>query len=194
MKKKNLYKEKIILTNNNIEEIYQNIPKIIKKYQKKHQIELIYKEEIKEIEKKTEIEEIIHAINIKDRRKRYTYIYDTICDKLDKSQTYCRFQNGLCDKYRHKNLSHCNGCCETSKGEKCKYLGKNGCQIKCISCKFFICDYLKKEDKKRVKNPNSFLLSKYFFNLEQKMILLFTFFTTEEEIIDKLTRAKFKKS
>ena len=66
MKKKNLYKEKIILTNNNIEEIYQNIPKIIKKYQKKHQIELIYKEEIKEIEKKTEIEEIIHAINIKD--------------------------------------------------------------------------------------------------------------------------------
>ena len=27
MKKKNLYKEKIILTNNNIEEIYQNIPK-----------------------------------------------------------------------------------------------------------------------------------------------------------------------
>lgn len=194
MKKTKNYEEKIKLTNENIEEIYNNLPKIIKKYQKKYKIHLTCNEKIKEEKKKEDIEEVVYAINLKDRRKRYTYIYETICSKLSKNSSACNFKDNLCEKYRHKNPCHHNGCCETSKGEKCVYLGKNGCTIKCISCKFFTCDYLKKKDKKRTKSPNSFLLSKYFFNLEQKIILLYTFFTPEEEIIDKLLKAKFKRS
>lgn len=191
MKQKKYLEEKLILTNQNIDKVYKNMNKIIGKYQKRYLINLEYTEEIEDKKKKKEIEEVIKAINLKDRRKRYTYIYDTICSKLDNNGPNCNFKDNVCEKYRDR--CHYNGCCESTKNGKCNYLGDDGCKIKCISCKFFICDYFKKQDRALVKNPNSFLLSKYFFNLEQKMILTFTFFTKEEEIIDKLLQAKFKK-
>lgn len=63
-----------------------------------------------------EIIEVSRAISLKDKRKRYEYIYDTICNKLDaKIKTnYCGFENDICLKDRLLNNNHINGCCECS--------------------------------------------------------------------------------
>lgn len=189
---------KIDLNDNNIDEIYDFIPKLIKLCNKKYYVILKYKdEEIKDdsyIKKKIlennkiiDIIEVVHAINIKDINNKYNYIYDTVCAKLDEriKTNYCEFKDGVCIKYRIKNPSHKNGCCECKGRGRCKYLIDGVCTMKsCMACKLFTCHTLKK--KGITQSINDFVLTKYFFNSKEKDILQFSYWTPKEIVMERL--------
>lgn len=134
---------------------------------------------------------MVHAINIKDKRKRYEYIYDIVCEQLDsefKEKNLCNFNHNKCISVKNKN--HCpesnNGCCYGRHRGLCKYYKNKKCTIKSISCKLFTCKYLKK---KKIKyRCNDFNLLKYFFNIRQKYILENSIFKDKEEIIRLLIK------
>jgi len=135
----------------------------------------------------------ICAINIKDIEKRYSYIYDIVCDYLDNlflEKNLCDFKENRCISVR--NSSHCkeslNGCCYGRKRGLCKSFKDGKCSIKSLSCKLFTCRYLRKNNIK-IK-VNDIVLLKYFFNNKQKFILDTSIFKDKDEIIDLLIKNK----
>lgn len=135
----------------------------------------------------------IHAINLKDTKERYSYIYDVVCDYLDndfRDKNICGFSNNICLSV--KNNSHCkeslNGCCYGRNRGLCKNFKDGKCQIKSLSCKLFTCRYLKKN---KIKYKiNDIPLLKYFFNLRQKFIIDTSIFKDKEEMLALLLKAK----
>lgn len=105
---------KLELTNETIDDIYESLPKIIKICNKKYMIDLIYNNEKIDIDyitknnitdkKLIDIIETVHAINLKDIKEKFNYIYDTVCAKLDEriKTNYCEFKDDICVKYRKK--------------------------------------------------------------------------------------------
>lgn len=133
---------------------------------------------------------ITHAINIKDKKERYSYIYDQVCKFLDKEfqvNNICRFEDNLCIGVR----SHCHcqseyGCCYGRKRGLCKNLVDNHCTIQSISCKLFVCNCLKKE--KIEYKVNDLVLLKYFFNPIQKYYIEYSLFKDKSEMIPLLLK------
>ena len=137
----------------------------------------------------------INAIFYKNRYERYNYIYDTVCNYLDSyfyGKNLCDFQDNRCGEKR--NTSILTGCCHHFKIKRlgpltklvlCEYLkDDHTCGAKCISCKLFTCEYLRKKGIKfRVKD---ILLLDAFFNPLQKYFIKFSFFTPKDKIIKKL--------
>lgn len=149
------------------------------------------KKSLKGNKKSKELEEIKAAIAITNIKKRYEYIYDLVSDKLDNAFTegnICNFKDNTCIANREKRNCHStNGCCYNVKNEgPCKHLQNHTCSIKCISCKFFTCRYLKRQ-KIRFR-PNDFPIIVYFFNAHQKWILDTSIFESKEVIIKKLLK------
>lgn len=148
-----------------------------------------------------EILDALKAISIHDEKQKITFLYNCIVNSLDNiwyTQNPCKFCNNICIASRNGYTSHKeDGCCysfEYSKNpllfiknlQACKQLGKDKkCLTQNISCKLFVCDYLKKIKKFKI-NINSFLLIQAFFSKKQQLVLQYNFFKTKEEIIEKL--------
>ena len=187
--------EKLIinLTDDNINKHIKNTKKIIKLCDKNNlELQLIYNDkkltnkDIKN-EKLRDIVTIMNAINIKDKYKRYEYIYNTVCSYLDEriNTNYCEFKDDICIRDRLKNNNHKNGCCECNGRGKCKYLIDSKCTLgNCMACKLFTCKTLRK--KGIIHNINDYALTKYFFTNKQKDILKFSYWTPKEIILDRL--------
>lgn len=138
----------------------------------------------------------LNAIFKKDKKERYSYIYDIVCESLDKcfaEHNLCDFKNDKCAEKRHTAVNV--GCCRHYKNKilgpllkhnfvQCEYLINKKCSIKCISCKLFTCDYLKKQGI-QFKIKDIFLLDT-FFNPIQKYIIKTSVFTPKEHIIKRL--------
>ena len=140
---------------------------------------------------KDEAEMIEHTLNLKNKKDRYSYIYDVVCDYLDNlfiNNNMCEFSEDKCFSNRCKKFNKTCGCCSNNKGEECPYFDKDHCTIKCSGCKFYICPNLKK--KKGPIRMKDVPLVNYFFNTRQKLVLRYTVFTPKEEIIDKLIKFK----
>lgn len=148
-----------------------------------------------EIDKKMKI--INKVLKIKDIEKRYSYLYDLICDYLDnefKSKNICGFDCGLCKRRKDmiknnvKKDTYLNGCCYGYKEKKvCKYLipGK-GCSIKNIACKTYTCFYLRKQGYRyRLKD---IYLAKYFFNLRQKFYIENAYFKDKDIVMEGILK------
>lgn len=140
------------------------------------------------------IEDLIDSIRIemlKTKKQRYSFIYDKTCEILDyefASKNLCKFKDNKCiEKYRTNIIC---GCCRHYKNLfsrkliKCKYLKSKKCTANCITCKFFTCDTLKKQGIKF--NINDFYLINYYFNIFQKFIIKYSYFTLENKIIKRL--------
>ena len=152
-----------------------------------------------------EIIDSLKAIEILDRKEKYTFIYETLCDELDAIWTKfnpCNFCNGYCaasmddDRYNDPN-----GCCAKAfdlsfwtepfallKKEDmfpCPYLGENGCTTRNLACKLFVCPYIKKNNLIEL-NPREFILYEGFFSPKQKLIVTYNYFRSKEQLIDKL--------
>ncbi len=161
-----------------------NYSDLSKFYRRLRLYKIIYKNiklNISDNIKENDKEELLmceHAFNIKDKYKRLEYVYDSICnyhDKLYISTNICEFDNnGDCLAKRNNKckVKH-NGCCGT-----CKYLGNNGCTIKCMACKGYFCNYIKKV--KKIKGINKQKLFKYFLSHPQKQICMVNFWTPKE--------------
>ena len=131
----------------------------------------------------------MHAINIKDKSKRYSFIYDTVCDYIDKKYlecNYCDFKDDVCVFFRnHPKIMHKDGCCYSdARGGLCENLKNHRCQIKSISCKLYSCETLR--NKKVYFKIKDIPLLKYFFNLKQKYILKYSFFKPKSYVMYKL--------
>ena len=141
------------------------------------------------LKKLIDIIETVHAINLKDIKEKFNYIYDTVCAKLDEriKTNYCEFKDDICVKYRKKGSDHKNGCCECKGRGKCKYLIDSVCTMKsCMACKLFTCHTLKTMG--ITQSINDFVLTKYFFTSKQKDILQFSYWTPKEIVMEKLMK------
>ena len=181
--------EKLILnlTDDNINKHIKNTKKLIKICDKRNlELELKY-DNITNKNLLNDMLTIKNAINIKDKYKRYSYIYDTVCSYLDEkiNTNYCEFNCDICIRDRLKNNNHKNGCCECKGRGKCKYLIDSTCTLgNCMACKLFTCKTLRK--KGIIHNINDYPLTKYFFTNKQKRILEFSYWTPREIVLDRL--------
>lgn len=127
------------------------------------------------------IDYITNALNIKNRKKRITYIYDSSCKIIDdntKNINICGFKNDKCYVQRILKNGKCNGCCR-----KCLYQTKNGCPTKNLACKLFNCsevksryEVIKYEDLKILR-----LLS-----LKNRIIIKSDYFSKREDVLKDL--------
>lgn len=178
--------EKIINVNN-LNSFYKKL-RLYKIIYGSKKIKLNIEDSINELDK----EELLmceKAFNIKDKNKRVEYVYDTICDFHDKlyiDTNICEFDEaGNCiAKRNNKCRVKSNGCCG-----KCKYLGKDGCTIKCMSCKGYFCKYIRKI--KNIKSIRKQKLFIYFLSLPQKQIGLVNFWTDRESTLKIMKRNSF---
>ena len=133
---------------------------------------------------------MLDIININKRKEKYNLIYDYACEYLDNefiNNNWCNFKNNMCECNRNKPKEYQTGSCctRTLTRETCKYFdnSKKRCSIKCLGCKLFVCNYLRKKGIKYTSNNVPYL--KYFLSLRQKLISNYTFFKTQEDIINK---------
>ncbi len=143
--------------------------------------------------------DFILAINVifyKTRYERYNYIYDTVCDYLDNffyGKNLCDFKDNKCGE--KKGTTSVMGCCRHykykllgplySKLVNCEHLTKEyKCGAKCISCKLYTCDYLRK--KGIVFKIKDILLLDVFFRPLQKYYIKYMVYTPKEKVIKRL--------
>lgn len=145
----------------------------------------------------------LKAIFCNDWYDMYNYIYDTVCNFLDEQfykKNLCDFKENKCTEKRCTNSSSLTGCCNHYKHKfmsvlipknslvPCEYLKNKQCDAKCISCKLFTCDTLRK--KGIIFKIKDILLLDTFFNPYQKYIIKTSTFTPKKKIIKKLLMAK----
>lgn len=150
--------------------------------------------------------ECLNALQYTNINEQYDFIYDTLCDKLDEKfqkENLCDFKNDQCIANRAGASAHDTmGCCYSFKYSKsifkfiedvklCTYLDNKQCSTKCITCKLFICKYLR--DKGIEIKLDEFLLVSSFFNKKQKEIISNNFFTKKDFILEKLIKNANKK-
>lgn len=187
----------IYLDKDNIDYYIKNTKRIIRFCdRKKIFLELYYNnkkiDNFKNNKKVYDYIAIRNAINLKDKKERYIYIYDTVCSYLDKriATNYCEFKNDQCIRDRLKGNNHKNGCCECKGRGKCQYLINSVCTMKsCMACKLFTCKTLR--ERGIVEHINDYVLIKYFFTSKQKDILRFSYWTPKEIVIDRLIKNKY---
>ena len=142
-----------------------------------------------DIESKMKI--IDNVLDIEDSESRLNYLYDLLCDYLDKefkNKNICDFNCGICKKRKAmidtgiKKDTYLNGCCYSYvHRENCVYLDNGICKTKNLGCKLFTCNYLKKMGYKY--SLNNIYLSKYFFNFRQKYFIENSIKKSREEVI-----------
>ncbi len=142
--------------------------------------------------KNSEIKQVsylVEALNIKNKKKRLEFVYDKSCDLLDADfygKNICEFKNGKClhDRYYGGKGGGC--CCRSDHSLMCKHLTKTGCSVRCLSCKFHICNLVKKKGIRY--HFNDIYLIKYLFNWKQKLMIFTDFFMTKEESLRNIYR------
>ena len=156
--------------------------------------EKIYTEKLNNIP--IELEKPINCIkilNCNNKRDKLNLIYDYSCDYLDNEfvkKNLCEFRNNMCGCNRVKNKSlQVSSCCESLKSRTiCKHFNKKEkhCNIRSISCKLFVCPYLKKKGINY--SVNKIVYIKYFLSLRQKCICLTSHFQDKDEVVSKMMK------
>lgn len=127
------------------------------------------------------IQQMINGLNIKNRYKRITYVYDTACSIIDsntKGLNVCGFKNNKCYIQQKQNNGKCNGCCRL-----CKYQNSNGCPTKNLACKLFNCSEVKKRYK-TIEYKDLAILK--LLSLKNRLIVKSDYFSTREEVLKDL--------
>lgn len=127
------------------------------------------------------IQQMINGLNIKNRYKRITYVYDTACSIIDsntKGLNVCGFKNNKCYIQQKQNNGKCNGCCRL-----CKHQNSNGCSTKNLACKLFNCSEVKNRYK-TVEYKDLAILK--LLSLKNRLIVKSDYFSTREEVLKDL--------
>ena len=128
-----------------------------------------------------EIRMIVKGLNIKNRKKRITFVYDEACKIIDdkhKCKDTCGFINDKCYMQRYIDNGLTYGCCRF-----CRYKSSKGCPTKNLSCKLFNCSEVTNryemvafEDLKILK----------LLNKRQRFILKSDYFSLREDVLKDL--------
>ena len=194
---KNIYeiidnKLELFITENNKEKILGKLKSIINYCDKKNLGISIHSY----LDSKTnrELSIIEKGINIKDKKERYSYVYDEVCKILDEKvdTNYCEFKDNICYRDRLKNNGHENGCCECIGRGKCKFLIDGVCTMKsCMACKLFTCSALRRKGIN--EKASNYLPLMVFFSSKQRDILSYSFWTPKNVVIDRVLKNKLVK-
>ncbi len=125
-----------------------------------------------------ELQDIIEALNIKNRFKRVEFIYDTACKRLDefyKNDNICEFCNNQCLVQQKHDLKYSNGCCRL-----CKLQSDKGCTTSNLSCKLFYCDRIR-DLKKTLYLKDMRILELY--SLRQRIMCTHNYFATRKQFL-----------
>jgi len=124
---------------------------------------------------------IMEALNIKNRKKRIVYVYDNCCRLIDensKNKNVCGFQNKKCYVQRKKNNGTCNGCCR-----KCLYQSDKGCPTKNLACKLFNCsEVTSRYDTITAQNLKLLKL----LSLKNRFVVKSDYFSKREDVLKDL--------
>lgn len=126
------------------------------------------------------IQSFITALNIKNKKKRITYLYDTLCRQVDTfymDKNICDFKYNQCIVQR-KNKKYQNGCCRL-----CKYANSDGCSTHNFTCKMFYCFTIR--EKNNILTTTDLPLLKCF-SLRQRFLLQYEYFSSREDILTDL--------
>lgn len=137
--------------------------------------------EIKSKIKSKDLGIIIKTLNIKNKKKRITYLYDEIIKYLDDyyPKSICDFKNNQCFVQRLRDDNAKFGCCY-----KCHRVKPNiGCPTANSACKLLYCKPATEKIKKL--KVSDIPLTKCL-SIFQKFILKFDFFSTREQVINDL--------
>lgn len=147
-----------------------------------------------------ELKKALEALMQSDLYERYEIVYDFICEELDKKfsdNSICQFEDNRCIANRKYNdKSKIMGCCYSfnyngikfSDIKLCEHQKNQRCEVKCLGCKLFTCDYLKKHGIKF--SLENMPLALAFFSKKQREILRTTFFTSKENVLTKVIAGK----
>lgn len=124
---------------------------------------------------------VVKALNIKNRKKRITFIYDSTCNYIDNfynNENICGFKNCQCyiQRKNDKNLKY--GCCR-----KCLYKSDKGCTTKNIACKLFNCSEV--SCRRKVITYKDLKILK-LLSLRQRTIIKSDFFSLREDVLKDL--------
>lgn len=148
----------------------------------------------------TDLLKTLEALTQEDIYIKYEIIYDYICDELDKrfsNNSICKFENDRCIVNRkYYNKDKIMGCCYSFKYnglqfsdiKLCEHQKDSRCNVKCMGCKLFTCEYLKKHGIRFSLNNIPVALA--FFSKKQREILRTTFFTSKEIVLRKVIGKK----
>lgn len=169
--------------------LVSSIPRIRKICRLNHVSLEIIENESRQINSLKDIEQ---AVNIHERGKQLSFIYDKICDYLDYDfiqNNKCLFKNDKCISDRGKSYDKNCGCCRSRSGEVCQYLIDGHCTIRNMGCKFFVCPTLKKRGISY--KTRDFPLLKYFCNFRQRIVLRYTIFVPKEKVIERVLKYRW---
>ena len=152
-----------------------------------------------------EIIDCIKAIFIDNKDKKYEFIYDTICKQLDQKwieENPCKFENNICICERQYKNPRENGCCyafwyknlgsQITGIHQCEHLHPTEhCQSPNITCKMYVCPYLKKHSNFRIR-LNELMLVEVFFNRYQKIIIKNNFFIKKDLLLKKIKNDEYR--
>lgn len=176
------------------------IKKIEKILRKNTSIKIVYYIKNRNLKYGEDIVNCIKAMHMRDKKEKYIFIYDVVCDYLDnefKKCDFCNFKNDKCIANREGMTKYKEmGCCYSFeltklsdfrfiKNERlCTHMKNRKCDTKNISCKLFTCGYLKSKNIRY--NTHKILILDIFFNKKQHDIINLNFFKTKEEILNKI--------
>ncbi len=171
-----------------IKEVKINNEKDLYKFYKKIPLyrSLLYKNIYLKENSKYDIKNIINALNIKNRKERITYIYDTACKEIDshyKNKDICGFKNSKCYVQQKLKNGKINGCCRW-----CLYQSPKGCTTKNLTCKLFTCSEVEKRCKV-IKFEDLNILK--VLTKRQRLITKSNYFTKRETFINDLYIGSF---
>ncbi|MCI8460905.1 MAG: hypothetical protein HFE81_05860 [Bacilli bacterium] len=127
------------------------------------------------------LEPIVTALNIKNRKQRIAYIYNQACNMINeniKEPNICGFKNGKCHVQRKQKSGKCNGCCRN-----CLYQSTAGCTTKNLACKLFNCSEV----------TSRYNVTKYedikileLLSIKNRLIVKSDYFSKEEDVLKDL--------
>lgn len=129
---------------------------------------------------------IVEALNIKKRKQRITYIYDTACQQIDdhyQNKNICGFKNNKCYVQQKLNNGTFNGCCRY-----CMYQSSKGCTTKNLTRKLFTCSEVEKRCQVIKFNDLKIL---NLLSIRNRMILKSNYFSKREDVINDLYYGSF---
>ena len=133
-----------------------------------------------------ELKPIVEALNIKNRKQRITYIYDTACQQIDdhyQNKNICGFKNNKCYVQQKLKNGTINGCCRC-----CMYQSPKGCTTKNLTCKIFTCSEVEKRCQVIKFNDLKIL---NLLSYRNKMILKSDYFSKRKDVINDLYYGSF---
>ena len=133
---------------------------------------------------------IISLLNLKfnDKKNKMNSIITYSCDFLNMENNInnmCDFRDNKCVSCRERNIDRIIGCCQ----KNCKFAHAGVCNVKNISCKLYMCDYL--ENKGYYFSPYYHPILKKHLSLVQRFVCTFMLFKSLDFQVKTLKFSKF---